>query len=178
MKVIFLDIDGVLNTSETFRQRRLNFAKTGIWTLEVDEFRFEYLKRIIDETDAKIVLSSTWRLYFDKQNDVVVSTVERGKELNRIFNKYGMEIYDYTTKDNYLRRDDQIIKWLNEHDDVESFIILDDEESHLIKFVGKEFINTTIISESDNKATCLGLCEEHIDIAISKLNKVKVKKLK
>lgn len=178
MKVIFLDIDGVLNNDETFIKRRLNFAKTGIWTLEVDEFRVEYLKRIIDETNAKIVLSSTWRLYFDKQNDVVVSTVERGKELNSIFNKYGMEIYDYTTKDDYIRRDDQIIKWLNVHEDVESFIILDDEASHLIKFEGKEFINTTIFSGIEDSEKCLGLCEEHIELAINKLNNGKVKKLK
>ena len=89
-----------------------------------------------------------------------------------------MEIYDYTTKDDYIRRDDQIIKWLNVHDDVESFIILDDEASHLIKFEGKEFINTTIFPGIEDSEKCLGLCEEHIELAINKLNNGKVKKLK
>ena len=65
MKVIFLDVDGVLNTSKTFIERKEKHDKTGIWDLEIDEFRVEYLKQIIDATDAKVVLSSAWKKDFE-----------------------------------------------------------------------------------------------------------------
>jgi len=50
-KIIFLDIDGVLATPE--------YLKAGMWALNPK--KQELLAKIIDETDAKIVLSSSWR---------------------------------------------------------------------------------------------------------------------
>ena len=35
MKIIFLDIDGVLNTSETFRKRRQKYKETKILDIEI-----------------------------------------------------------------------------------------------------------------------------------------------
>ena len=52
-KIIFLDIDGVLATPE--------YLKDGEWAL--NPVKQNILKSIIDETDAKIVLSSSWRLH-------------------------------------------------------------------------------------------------------------------
>ena len=58
MKLLFLDIDGVLNSEATFkREHRLAFE--GLFTM--DARMVNRLKRIISETEAKIVLSSTWR---------------------------------------------------------------------------------------------------------------------
>lgn len=54
-KVIFLDIDGVLNTSYTkYRDEVL------------DDFRLDYLAKIVNKTHAKIVLTSTWRYNISK----------------------------------------------------------------------------------------------------------------
>ena len=53
MKVIFLDIDGVLNYSGC--KEKIG----GIFF--VNDERIKILKEIIDKTNAKIVLSSTWR---------------------------------------------------------------------------------------------------------------------
>lgn len=54
-KVIFLDIDGVLNTSYTkYRDEVL------------DDFRLDYLAKIVNKTRAKIVLTSTWRYNLSK----------------------------------------------------------------------------------------------------------------
>ena len=51
MKVIFLDIDGVLNSSAYDRKRDWDKLTN------IDESRLPLVKRIVDETGAKIVLS-------------------------------------------------------------------------------------------------------------------------
>lgn len=53
MKVIFLDIDGVLNV---YCEGRDQYGCT------FHQHLVDNLKRIIDETGAKIVISSTWRI--------------------------------------------------------------------------------------------------------------------
>jgi len=52
-RIIFLDIDGVLATPESIEE--------GLWGLV--PARQEQFKKIIDATDAEIVLSSSWRLH-------------------------------------------------------------------------------------------------------------------
>jgi hypothetical protein len=54
MKLIFLDVDGVLNHSETPEWENGTH-------LVIDKQCVAELYRIIDHTNAKIVLSSTWR---------------------------------------------------------------------------------------------------------------------
>ena len=53
MKVIFLDIDGVLNCSKTPNPKTLPYI--------VDRRLLRRLIRVVDQTSAKIVLPSTWR---------------------------------------------------------------------------------------------------------------------
>jgi len=53
MKVIFLDIDGVLNSKNTPNPRKLPYI--------VDSRLLARFKRLLDRTGAKVVLSSTWR---------------------------------------------------------------------------------------------------------------------
>lgn len=179
MKVIFLDIDGVLNTSETVKIREQIHDKTGIWTLEVDEFRIEYLKRIVAATGAKIVLSSTWKKHFENVDGKIVPIHEKGAALQNVLRKYDIELYDILKKGYSLPREDLITIWLNEHEDVESFVVIDDETTHLKRFVGKQLIKTSFLEDGvmlKNMDDCMGLCEDHISIAINILNKSKVLK--
>ena len=53
MKVIFLDIDGVLNCDRTPNPRKFPYV--------VDRKLLARFKRIVKRTGAKVVLSSTWR---------------------------------------------------------------------------------------------------------------------
>ena len=173
MKVIFLDIDGVLNTSETFIERKKHWEETGVWIIEIDEFRVEYLKQIIDETEAKVVLSSTWKKDFENIDGKIIPIHEKGVGLLNILNKHGIELYDILKKGYDLSREELITIWLNEHSDIESFIVIDDETTHLKKFIGKELIKTSFLSDGvmlKNMDDCMGLCENHISIAIQKLN--------
>ena len=66
MKVIFLDIDGVLNCEMWYRRRFEELDRTeetGNYPFyEFDPILIDRLNKIIDNTGAKVVVSSTWRL--------------------------------------------------------------------------------------------------------------------
>jgi hypothetical protein len=65
--IIFLDIDGVLNSTEWSECRPLRgFIPPGTAQQAFDEERIdphcvEHLRRIVERTGAKLVLASTWR---------------------------------------------------------------------------------------------------------------------
>lgn len=58
-RVIFLDIDGVLNSREWFAKRG---SFDGRELDQIDPDAVARVQRIVDATDARIVVSSTWRL--------------------------------------------------------------------------------------------------------------------
>lgn len=168
MKLIFLDIDGVLNTSATFKRRYYEFKKTGVLSLEIDEFRLHYLKMIVEETNSKIVLSSTWKNYFVRENNNIIPIHYKAKKLKELFNKYNLDIYDITPYDKNRYRENEILAYLEDRNDIESFIIIDDECIDLQKFVNKELVliknDCTDFCEQRN-----GLLEQHVVNAINKL---------
>lgn len=110
MKVIFLDIDGVLNSSDWYRRRKRVKAET--WdqyhAQEFDPECVKIIKAIIDRTGAKVVLSSTWRLsdegvkfikslgielfdctpHLPRPSGASVEYCERGKEIQYWIGKY------------------------------------------------------------------------------------------
>ena len=102
---------------------------------------------------------------------------EKLEKLINLFKQFDLSIYDITPKDKYAYRANEINEWLKDKD-VESFVILDDESSFLIEFIGKELIKTSLVEDGEilkDMDDCTGLCEEHVDLAISKLNKEKIK---
>lgn len=65
MKLLFLDIDGVLNTEHGLKTISENWTKMDKIHRVGKQVPFcpeavEVLKQIIDETDAKLVITSTW----------------------------------------------------------------------------------------------------------------------
>lgn len=171
MKVLFLDIDGVLNdVNTTFRNYLDN-------KLNIDEGKVGLLKEIIDATGAKIVLSSTWRAYGIMKDGVYIPKTPEMIELVDLFKSYGLEIYDITPSFIIENKGLEIKTWLRRYDDIESFVILDDEDNTLKEFVGNELVktqfnNSDVILEPDYGT---GLCRKHVKIVIDKLNG-KVKK--
>ena len=132
MKVIFLDIDGVLNT-EAYREN----PDVDYFDAPVSKIHMCLLEYLVRQTDAKVVLSSTWREYWENcetQSDPF------GVYINRLFEKYGLAIFDKTPE---LRdRDEEIAEWLKLHKgQIENYVIIDDfdfewseeNEKHLIK---------------------------------------------
>lgn len=132
MKVVFLDIDGVLNT-EAYREN----PDVDYFEEPISELHMCLLEHLIKVTAAKIVLSSTWRIYWEpgeQQYD------KAGEYFNKIFRKYGLDIFDKTPE--LKDRDAEITEWLNSYPGhVDSFVIIDDfdftwspcNESHLVK---------------------------------------------
>lgn len=174
MKVIFLDIEGVLNTKETYERARRILGYTTMIDLEIDKFRLDYLKRIIEETDAKIVLSSSFRYFFTKENAKIWPTNFKGKKLYDTFMKYGIEIYDITPT-NLNSREEQIKAWLSKNDNVETFVIIDDDPTAFNEYHDK-LIQTSKIRQNyllSFMKESTGLCEENIDEAIDILNNKK-----
>ena len=59
MKVVFLDIDGVLNSRLWFERRETNAHNMAN---DIDPEAAARVQRLCDETGAVLVISSTWRL--------------------------------------------------------------------------------------------------------------------
>ena len=70
MKVIFLDIDGVLNTPASIKLAPIFVEGAPTWygrhLHAFDKNCISALNKITDATKAKIVISSTWRLMFEQ----------------------------------------------------------------------------------------------------------------
>ncbi len=158
MKVIFLDIDGVLNSRAYDRKRNWNEQT------DIDETRMPLVKKIVDETGAKIVLSSTWRVHWDECAD---RRDADGVYVNDTFAKYGLEIYG-KTPDLGIKfdRPDEIRAWLQAAQEIiESFVIIDDYRYGWGK-LSDRFVKT-------NPNFGAGLEEEHVRTAIEILNNMK-----
>ena len=123
MKVILLDFDGVLNCVKS--KSRAPFSQF-IWYVGLDSDKMRNLAKIVQETDAKIVLTTTWRDHYTigayKQEHPV------GKYVNNKFRKVGLKIYDKIEPGKRFNRGIGAKRWLEEHSEVTDFVILDDEE--------------------------------------------------
>lgn len=120
-KILFLDIDGVLNENGP--------------SYDMQDIFFERLSRIIKATEAKIVLSSSRRFsYLRYQKYGRESISEETKQFVDMLEKYGLEILDITDDLNggATSRPREIFKWLVECDEdkintVGPICILDDD---------------------------------------------------
>lgn len=109
MKVLFLDVDGVLNNFKLIGDHGFDY---------IDEDMVCLLSSIVSATDAKIVLSSYWRL---KQTDREMV----GSALGR----FNMHIMDVTPSISiHMARHSEISSWLSFNKEVETYAILDDNE--------------------------------------------------
>ena len=109
--VIFLDVDGVLNTTTTVQKTPDGY--TGI-----DDARVEVLAKIIEKIGgADLVLSSDWKEMKPTDDDYVYLVSK--------LKKYGLEISGQTFDSN-LERGKGIKEYLEEHSEIEEFVILDD----------------------------------------------------
>lgn len=110
MKVIFLDVDGVLNTPKLIK--RFGYD-------HVDPVLTALLARIVRETGARIVLSSTWRIDEKDRKLVEAALAQHGLEL---FGSTPVHKKEYP---DWVRRCEEISAWL-QGNQVSKFAILDD----------------------------------------------------
>ena len=120
MKVIFLDVDGVLNDDNS------NSKTPDGWT-GIDNSKVLILKEIVKRTNAIIVLTSSWkyeweRVYKDEQG---VGATYLDKKLKR----ENLFIFDKTkdpVKNDKVLRGHGILNWLK-NKSIDGWVVLDDE---------------------------------------------------
>lgn len=156
MKVVFLDIDGVLNRE----------ASKNNNDVSVDKKHVVLLKELAEKTGAAIVLSSGWKLWFD---DDMKPVTREASYLFDILNEHGVALYGKTPdlctdeiKKNRAFSDikaKEIKTWLGARDDIESYIVLDDLD------LKDEQVNSRLV-RVDGRA---GLRYEDVCLAIGML---------
>ena len=159
MKVIFLDIDGVLNSRRYDRERAVGDGSN------IDVSRLPLLREIVERTGARIVLSSTWRRHWNPDPSLCDPI---GKDLTELFARFGLCVFDKTPIISESDRDEEVRAWLATHaGEVEAFVILDDIlggwgdlSDHLVR-------TSPMIGR--------GLETEHVEQAIQRLNECKPK---
>jgi len=161
MKVIFLDIDGVLNSFKKLSDPGLphqawcpdSMKERGI-ELEVFPKHIKRVNRIVRETGAKIILSSSWRIgYLADYADVIIYLHNMG--LNGFILGRTPNSPELTT------RGREIEAWFEQHpeEQVDSFVILDDS-ADMEPFLDK------LVQTNYKK----GLLDVHVRQAIEMLN--------
>lgn len=159
-KIIFLDIDGVLNSMDYFEQTKECKGYT-----EINPDKVKLLKEIVDRTGAEIVLSSTWRNLGKRKNEPEHPMYTY---LTDTLKEYGMEIVDHTP---YIGQDrpKEIKAWLdNQRNKDIRFVSLDDDfPKYKYDEVGiGDFLVRTSFYEKDG-----GLRQEHVEKAVEILNR-------
>ena len=124
MKLIFLDVDGVLNHAGC----KIH-TPSGYYFVEED--RLQLLCEIIEATGAKVVLSSSWRKgYYDYAAGKKTSDATDYLLLEQKLAECGIEIIGYTPMFDTAYRGSEIAAWIKEHQelDIEAILILDDDK--------------------------------------------------
>ena len=115
MKVIFCDVDGVLNNARTGERSPGGYVGVS------DEL-IRRLRKIVRETGARIVLSSDWRLIREdpvRSRDFIY-LVRRLRFVGQLV------ITDFTDDISWNVRGREIRKYLNDHPEITGYVVLDD----------------------------------------------------
>jgi len=155
MKYLFLDIDGVLNHDKWYESKRLKeLSPTFVrWEQECfDPECVQRVNRILKETGAELVISSSWR---------------GDPELSEIFKSVGLPtnycvtlLVNVSTWEYYDTRGEEIERFLKKNP-CENYVILDDYTDFTEEQLKNHFVHCS------NKD---GLTEEKTNQAIKILN--------
>ncbi len=145
--ILFLDIDGVLNPhicpqyeldyelnkklSEKFNNpaiKKLNIYFVNQIYYGFNKKSCELIQKLVNEFDAKIVLTSSWRLYYTKEE------IESMFEIAGIHNAF----IDFTAQGN--PRNSVIREYIYAHN-IKRFLVIDDFDMH--NNFGYRFIQTS-----------------------------------
>ena len=134
-KVVFLDIDGVLNTKWWYTQMDRNTPKDK-YGYAFDPNAVDNLKKIIDETGADIVISSSWKSFgISELEDMWQDRGLPGKLIGITPNTVSDEMLlnaDLDHMELFSIRGTEIKEWLTKHGKhVSHYAIIDDMDNML-----------------------------------------------
>ena len=160
MKIIFLDIDGVIKedySGAPFLDESLSL-----------------LKSVVDRTDAKIVMSSTWKTkYKNFVENGYKTDIEDIRRLYDVLTKHGLAIYDGTPLyriEKTVRRPTEIKEYLCNAKNIENFCIIDDRD----EFEWDELTDNLVLTrlgKDENGKKLAHFTEEHAEKAIEILTR-------
>jgi hypothetical protein len=129
-KVLFLDIDGVLNSRIYYKY----LFKPEDGGSRFDPYCVILVKKLVEEFSLKVVISSTWR-------DGAMKRLV--KELNE--NDFMVHLHEdwLTPVIRPASRGKEIELWLDNHSEVKDYIILDDNEN-LLDHQRDKFVKTSV----------------------------------
>ena len=163
MNVIFLDVDGVLNSRFWNDTHQMEISKGRY--IDIENVRA--LAELVRKTGSQIILHSGWRFWFD---DNLAPTNEESQYLVNLLNNEGMVISGFTpdltteeirkTKKFSKVKADEILTWLQKHPETENWVVLDDLDLHN-DIVEKHQVRTD--------PEC-GLTEEDVEKSVKILN--------
>ena len=158
-KIIFLDIDGVLNTVVSRASKRH-------WGLCRDAV--ERLNRLVAQSGAEVVLSSAWRstLTTERMQEILDEAGFRGRLIDRTPRRTEHDPAVYRRLRGFDAHDNrnwprgyEIQQWLDAQPDVTGIVILDDrgDMEHLRPWLVRTRFKT-------------GLLDEHIEAGLARLD--------
>ncbi len=154
MKVIFLDVDGVLNN-------HLTSGRSPGGYVGVSDGLIRNLKKIVEETGAQLVLSSDWRL--------IREDPERGEDYKYLTRKLlftgHLRLSGHTDDISWSKRGKEIRKYLKDHPKIKEYVVLDD--NCFGDFGKQELLEHLVLTDSKR-----GLTDDDVRRAIRILNGV------
>lgn len=151
MKIVFLDIDGVLNSDDWYKsgEAKKAYEKTKIVSdYHFDPKAWKLVEKLLIETSAKIVLTSSWR------NFTLEATLKDFTGTNfEVLNKY---IVGITPRSRLRHRGKEIETFIKNTDiKIDGYVIIDDDTDfnteQLPYFVRTDWFHG-ITEENYNKA--------------------------
>lgn len=162
MKVIFLDVDGVLNSNFWVEDNQKEISEDTL----IEKEKVELLRQIVCETGASIVMHSGWRFWFDEN---LKPKRKEAKQFLTILQNHELKIFSVTqdfateeirkTKKFSLVKAKEILAWIEMHPEIEKWLVIDDLD-----------LNNGEVERHQLKTdSTIGLTEEDVEIAIKML---------
>ena len=143
MKVLFLDIDGVINTvggelgakycqgrdiDEIYAKRK-ELGALAAHAEVFDPACLWYLREIVKDTGCKIVVSSTWRIKqtVESMKSWFKCPIIREAIIDKTPEFYGSEYDHLRDRRGRIQRGEEIKWWVDNHPEVTRYAILDDD---------------------------------------------------
>lgn len=187
MKLIFLDIDGVLNSENSFSNGNTHYFEwpenhgvtNGGHHIRFCPLSKRFINDLIDQTGAKVVISSVWRYqgleYLKKvwelegMSGEIIGitprlfgdgfTVPRGIEIEKFLEDRGFYSVFWSVEEQQKYIDNS---------GIENFIIIDDD-SDMMLYQSNHFVN--VLPSPRNRE---GFNQQYFEEAISKLKKTAI----
>ncbi|MBE3086037.1 MAG: hypothetical protein IMZ64_07460 [Bacteroidetes bacterium] len=161
--IVFLDLDGVLNTPQYAVQAFSMWKRTDGWFKSRDKYGQVFdplacacLEYLVHSTGAKVVISSTWRMsglevmqQMFKDREIAVDVIGITPTEVDVVERGTLEYYDL------VDRGHEIQQWVNDNE-VSNYVILDDHndftpeqlEFHYVDCSGKEGFNYNAMAKA------------------------------